>query len=397
MNVAVDSSPTVALDRDGVRCRRPTAPRRCTGRRRGRRTGSPRSSGALDEQPASKHGRQRDGGQGGERANAHREPQDEREGECSIFSHISSDPAEKPPCPTTEWIREYPQRVTSEEPPEPRRSRLPQRCLPSGRWVRRTASVASSVAPLARHDLSAARRGQGERPEDRAGHLREQPPLVHRLHRDPGGRTASGAFPREVELLRRIGLLGLVLSPVLHRDRRRAGAARSRPGRARRARPAAAAPRRGQRGGPVPRGHPVARRPALQGPHRCGVPGPADAARPVVPVGLIGTDTVMPVGARFPSLRQRVTVKFGEPLDLSHHGPAESGKARRLATDDIMAAIHALSGQELANTYNEAPAHNPIERIRQVLPHERRVESSRARSRPRSSARAAPGSSPSSR
>ncbi|MET0781947.1 MAG: lysophospholipid acyltransferase family protein [Microbacterium sp.] len=93
---------------------------------------------------------------------------------------------------------------------------------------------------------------------------------------------------------------------------------------------------------------------------------------PVVPVGLIGTDKVMPVGARFPSLRQRVTVKFGEPLDLSHHGPAESGKARRFATDDIMAAIHALSGQELANAYNEAPAHNPIERIRQVLPHERR-------------------------
>ncbi|MCR2810113.1 MULTISPECIES: lysophospholipid acyltransferase family protein [unclassified Microbacterium] len=93
---------------------------------------------------------------------------------------------------------------------------------------------------------------------------------------------------------------------------------------------------------------------------------------PVVPVGLIGTDRVMPVGARFPSLTPRVTVRFGEPLDLSHHGPADSGKARRLATDDIMAAIHALSGQELANAYNEAPAHSPIERIKQVLPHERR-------------------------
>jgi len=93
---------------------------------------------------------------------------------------------------------------------------------------------------------------------------------------------------------------------------------------------------------------------------------------PVVPVGLIGTDSVMPVGAKFPSLTQRVTVRFGQPLHLGHHGPAESGKARRLATDDIMAAIHALSGQELANAYNEAPAHNPLERIRQVLPHERR-------------------------
>jgi 1-acyl-sn-glycerol-3-phosphate acyltransferase len=93
---------------------------------------------------------------------------------------------------------------------------------------------------------------------------------------------------------------------------------------------------------------------------------------PVVPVGLIGTDKVMPVGARLPSLTERVTVRFGEPLELGHHGPAESGKARRLATDDIMAAIHALSGQELANAYNEAPAHSTIERIRQVLPHERR-------------------------
>ncbi len=93
---------------------------------------------------------------------------------------------------------------------------------------------------------------------------------------------------------------------------------------------------------------------------------------PVVPVGLIGTDDVMPVGAKMPSLKHRVTVRFGAPLDLSHHGSADSGRARRLATDEIMAAIHALSGQELANAYNEVPAQNPIERIKQVLPHERR-------------------------
>ena len=93
---------------------------------------------------------------------------------------------------------------------------------------------------------------------------------------------------------------------------------------------------------------------------------------PVIPVGLVGTNEIMPVGAKFPRLRPRVTVRFGEPLDLSHHGSAESGKARRLATDEIMAAIHALSGQELANAYNEAPAANPVERLKQVLPHERR-------------------------
>jgi 1-acyl-sn-glycerol-3-phosphate acyltransferase len=93
---------------------------------------------------------------------------------------------------------------------------------------------------------------------------------------------------------------------------------------------------------------------------------------PVVPVGLIGTNEVMPVGAKFPRLRPRVTIRFGEPIDVSTHGPATSGRARRVATDEIMAAIHALSEQELAGVYNEVPAQTPIERIRQVLPHERR-------------------------
>ncbi|MBM7751910.1 1-acyl-sn-glycerol-3-phosphate acyltransferase [Microbacterium laevaniformans] len=93
---------------------------------------------------------------------------------------------------------------------------------------------------------------------------------------------------------------------------------------------------------------------------------------PVIPVGLVATNEIMPVGAKFPRLRPRVTVRFGEPLDLSHHGSADSGRARRQATDEIMAAIHALSGQELANAYNEAPASNPVERLKQVLPHERR-------------------------
>jgi 1-acyl-sn-glycerol-3-phosphate acyltransferase len=93
---------------------------------------------------------------------------------------------------------------------------------------------------------------------------------------------------------------------------------------------------------------------------------------PVVPVGLIGTDKVMPVGAKMPALTERVTVRFGAPLDLSSHGPASSGKARRLATDEIMSAIHALSGQELAGAYNEAPAQGAIEKIKQALPHERR-------------------------
>lgn len=91
---------------------------------------------------------------------------------------------------------------------------------------------------------------------------------------------------------------------------------------------------------------------------------------PVVPVGLTGTDDFLPVGATVPRF-VRITVEFGKPLDLSHLGSAESGKARRLATDEIMRAIQALSGQELAGAYNEAPPSNTVERVRRMLHHER--------------------------
>ena len=92
----------------------------------------------------------------------------------------------------------------------------------------------------------------------------------------------------------------------------------------------------------------------------------------VVPVGLQNTNLAMPVGAKVPKLRPRMVVRFGEPLELRHLGPASSGRARRQATDAIMAAIHALSEQELAGIYNEPPAPTAIKRIKQALPHERR-------------------------
>lgn len=90
----------------------------------------------------------------------------------------------------------------------------------------------------------------------------------------------------------------------------------------------------------------------------------------VVPVGLIGTNEMQPVGAKFPRLR-RVTVRFGEPIDVAHYGPAESGRARRQATDEIMAAIHALTGQELAGVYNESPPATAVERVKRALRPER--------------------------
>jgi 1-acyl-sn-glycerol-3-phosphate acyltransferase len=91
---------------------------------------------------------------------------------------------------------------------------------------------------------------------------------------------------------------------------------------------------------------------------------------PVVPVGLKHTDEFLPVGANVPRF-VRITVEFGKPLDLSPFGSADSGKARRLATDEIMKAIQALSGQEEAGCYNEAPPSNTVERVKRMFHPER--------------------------
>lgn len=77
---------------------------------------------------------------------------------------------------------------------------------------------------------------------------------------------------------------------------------------------------------------------------------------PVVPVGVIDTDKVQPVGTRIPKLRPKALVRFGEPLDFSeHYGRKDIAKARREITDEIMDAIQKLSGQEAAGVYNERP------------------------------------------
>ena len=83
------------------------------------------------------------------------------------------------------------------------------------------------------------------------------------------------------------------------------------------------------------------------------------AGVPVVPVGLQGTQDIQPIGHRFPK-RAKVTIRFGEPIDFAgRFDGVAKGKARRQATDEIMAAIQRLSGQELAGVYNEISA-NPM-------------------------------------
>lgn len=78
------------------------------------------------------------------------------------------------------------------------------------------------------------------------------------------------------------------------------------------------------------------------------------AGVPVVPVGLAGTDEVMPIGSNVPRIAE-VTVTFGRPIAPDRFAEMPAGKGRRLLTDEVMDAIAALTGQERADTYNELP------------------------------------------
>lgn len=70
----------------------------------------------------------------------------------------------------------------------------------------------------------------------------------------------------------------------------------------------------------------------------------------VVPVGLIGTNQKL----RNPSTGRpdRVQIKFGAPLDLTDLAALPGGHARKTATERMMTAIQALTGQELAGEYS---------------------------------------------
>jgi 1-acyl-sn-glycerol-3-phosphate acyltransferase len=77
---------------------------------------------------------------------------------------------------------------------------------------------------------------------------------------------------------------------------------------------------------------------------------------PIVPVGLIGTDQLQPVGTTVPRLA-KVTVRFGAPIRVAgEYDGMAPGRARREITDRVMAEIQKLSGQEAAGVYNERPA-----------------------------------------
>ena len=72
---------------------------------------------------------------------------------------------------------------------------------------------------------------------------------------------------------------------------------------------------------------------------------------PVIPVAMIDTEKVQPIGKRLPRIR-RVGIVVGQPLDFSRFDGMEGDRiVLRAVTDEIMYELAKLSGQEYVDSY----------------------------------------------
>jgi 1-acyl-sn-glycerol-3-phosphate acyltransferase len=76
-----------------------------------------------------------------------------------------------------------------------------------------------------------------------------------------------------------------------------------------------------------------------------------EARVPIIPVAMIDTEKVMPIGTKLPKIR-RIGIIIGKPLDFSRFEGLESDRfVLRSITDEIMYELHRLGGQEYADVY----------------------------------------------
>ncbi len=86
---------------------------------------------------------------------------------------------------------------------------------------------------------------------------------------------------------------------------------------------------------------------------------------PVIPVAMVGTDRVNPIGSRMwrPA---RVRVVLGQPLDFARYAEQKDDRfVQRAVTDEVMYELMQLSGQEYVDVYaatlKDRPAAAPVE------------------------------------
>ena len=73
---------------------------------------------------------------------------------------------------------------------------------------------------------------------------------------------------------------------------------------------------------------------------------------PIVPVGIVGTDRVLPTGASLVRPFQRATITLGEPIRASEMGLTKStNRARRELTDRFMAEVARLCAEPYVDEY----------------------------------------------
>jgi 1-acyl-sn-glycerol-3-phosphate acyltransferase len=76
-----------------------------------------------------------------------------------------------------------------------------------------------------------------------------------------------------------------------------------------------------------------------------------EAGVPVVPVAMIDTEKMMPIGTTIPKM-VRIGIVFGEPLDFSRFQGMEGDRfILRSVTDEIMYELQGLSQQEYVDVY----------------------------------------------
>jgi 1-acyl-sn-glycerol-3-phosphate acyltransferase len=76
-----------------------------------------------------------------------------------------------------------------------------------------------------------------------------------------------------------------------------------------------------------------------------------EAKVPVIPVAMIDTEKVQPIGTRLPRVR-RVGIVYGKPLDFSRFDGMEGDRiVLRAVTDEIMYELKKISGQEYVDQY----------------------------------------------
>ncbi|KQY98854.1 1-acyl-sn-glycerol-3-phosphate acyltransferase [Microbacterium sp. MEC084] len=93
-----------------------------------------------------------------------------------------------------------------------------------------------------------------------------------------------------------------------------------------------------------------------------------EAKVPVIPVVMVDTDTMMPIGTTIPRV-VRVGVVIGEPLDFSRYEGMENDRyILRSVTDEIMVAIQRLGQQRYRDVYASSVKNQLAAQARSAAP-----------------------------